>query len=193
MESVIAAPSHVRCALAAVLLRALPLNVSTTAGLFAQAELEPSESSWSHSAAMCCNVLTSGVPCHISFYVTHISAMHCTTMSIQLQYTGHGTIFPWIAAGIHQVAMMLPVMKSFLEVARRWKADLYATSSLHAYTMCLMRWLVGDLANLTGGSYCTCLVLQCSVVHHVRCIYCFCQSHPTKHHLQQLMACLGLE
>lgn len=53
VEDAIAAPSHARCALAAVLLRALPLNISHTAGLFHQADLDPSESGWSHSAVTC--------------------------------------------------------------------------------------------------------------------------------------------
>ena len=89
--------------------------------------------------------------------------------------------------------MMLPVMKSFLEVARPWEADMNTTSSLHAHTMCLMRWVVGDTVNQTGESCCTCLVIQCSVVHHVHCIHCSCQSIPIEHHLQQLIACLGLK
>ena len=56
--------------------------------------------------------------------------------------------------------MMLPVMKSFLEVARPWQADMNPVSSLHAYTICLMRWVVGDTVNQTGGLCCTCLVLH---------------------------------
>ena len=56
--------------------------------------------------------------------------------------------------------MMLPIMKSFLEVARPWEADMNATSFLHAYTMCLMRWVAGDTVNQTGDWRCTCLVLH---------------------------------
>ena len=86
--------------------------------------------------------------------------MHFTMMSRWLQYICHCILIPKYAAGIHQVAMMLPVMKSFLEVARPWEADMNATSSLHAYTMCLMRWVAGNTVNWTGELCCTCLVLH---------------------------------
>ena len=65
VETAIATPSQACCALAAKLLRVLPLNILHTAGLFDQAELDPSEFSWSHSAAMSNDALTFDVPCCI--------------------------------------------------------------------------------------------------------------------------------
>ena len=54
--------------------------------------------------------------------------------------------------------MLLPVLKSFLEVIRQGEADMNATSSLHAYTKCLMDWVVGSTVHQTGESCRTCLV-----------------------------------
>ena len=57
-ETAITTPSYACCALAAVLLRALPLYLSRIAGLLAQAESKTSESGWSYCNLICCDTLT---------------------------------------------------------------------------------------------------------------------------------------